>query len=325
MFMKRHLNEQTKEILRILSDGKFHSGEEMGEIIHQSRTSVGRNIRKLQELGLEIYSIKGRGFALPYNIELFDEKRINRECGGADIQVFDMIDSTNRYMMTYLDTFRPGSCILAETQTMGVGRGSTRWFSPFGGQLILSMYWNCNRDASISGLSLAVGLATVKTLESFGIRGVGLKWPNDIYAEQKKLAGILIESKVSLLDGFQIVIGIGMNLINTQTMQDKHLEAIGLENICDNTVSKNDLAIALIREYRKSLEDFNQYGFRKLYSEWNKRDVFQGCKVKLMDKYTNNFLAEGKERGVNEHGSLIIETSKGILETFHIGDISLRK
>ncbi len=323
--MKRHLDEKFKMILSILKDGEYHSGQEIANTLHVSRTSIAKYIHTLQNLGLDIYTIKGRGYAVPYNIDLLDEELINKECGGAAIKTFDMIDSTNRYMMTYLDEFHQGSCILAETQTMGVGRSNTSWISPFGAQLILSMYWNCDKSTSMAGLSLAVGLATIKTLEYFGVKDIGLKWPNDIYSNQKKLAGILVESKASILYGFQIVIGVGINLINTKVMESNHLESIGLESLTDHHISKNELAISLIKEYRKTLTYFEQNGFNNMRPEWNSRDIYKNYKVRLIDKHTNTLITEGIERGVNENGSILIENSRGILEAFHIGDMSLRR
>lgn len=322
--MKRHLNPKSKLILSVLSDGKYHSGNELGNTLQVSRTSIAKYIHKLQSLGLDIFTVRGRGYALPYNIELLNEEFISKECSETSIQIFDMIDSTNRYMMTYINKFNQGSCILAETQTTGVGRSNSSWISPFGAQLILSMFWTY-KNISISGLSIAIGLATVKTLEKFGIKNIGLKWPNDIYANQKKLAGILIETRASVKEGFQIVIGIGINLINTKIMTDNHIDSISIADISDNYISKNKLAVELIKEYKNTLINFEKNRSSTFCVEWNKRDIFKDCKVKLIDKYTNTTIIEGIERGINDTGSILIENPQGIIESFHIGDISLRK
>lgn len=319
----RHLFNKYRIILKCLSDGKYHSGNELGEILNTSRTTIRKYINELVNFGVDIYIVRGKGYSLPYSIELLDEDLINQGTGGVHTKLFDMIDSTNSYMLTYLDTFHKGSCILAETQTHGVGRSGTTWISPFGCQIILSMYWEFNR--AITGLSLAVGLATVKVLEQFGIKNIGLKWPNDIYVNQKKLAGILIESRTTQNNGFKVVIGTGINVITSNSLSNqKDISAITLDQVCNKYISRNELAIKLINEYRKLFSYFEKHGFSLLRSEWNSHDIFYGCEIKLVDKISGKTIANGIERGVNDIGSLIIENPKGMQETFLIGDLSLR-
>lgn len=319
----RHLFNKYRTILQCLSDGKYHSGNELGEILETSRTTIRKYINELISYGIDIYTVRGKGYSLPYSVELLSEDYINQGTGGASTKLFDMIDSTNSYMLTYLDTFHKGSCILAETQSKGVGRGGTSWISPFGSQILLSMYWEFNR--SITGLSLAVGLSTVKVLEQMGIKGLGLKWPNDIYVNHKKLAGILIESKSTPNNGFKVVVGTGINVVTSNSLSNhKDISAITLDQVFDGKISRNELAVNLINEYRKLFSFFEKYGFSLLRSEWNSHDLFYGSEIKLIDKLTGKTIANGTERGVNDIGSIIIENQKGMQETFLIGDLSLR-
>lgn len=318
----RHLFDKYRVILQCLGDGQYHSGNELGTLLNTTRTTVRKYINEMIGLGVDIYTVRGKGYALPYKVELLNEDYINSGTGGAPIKVFDMIDSTNSYMLTYLDSFHKGSAILAETQTKGIGRNGTTWISPFGSQIILSMYWEFSR--SITGLSLAVGLATIKVLQQLGIPNIGLKWPNDIYANHKKLVGILIESK-STKSGFKVVIGTGINVITSKSLaNNRDISSIALDQIYDQKISRNDLAIKLINEYRKLFTYFEKSGFSHLRSEWNSHDLFYGNEIKLIDKKTGKEIANGIERGVNDIGSIIIENKKGFQETFLIGDLSLR-
>ena len=297
----RHLFNKYRTILQCLSDGKYHSGNELGEILETSRTTIRKYINELISYGIDIYTVRGKGYSLPYSVELLSEDYINQGTGGASTKLFDMIDSTNSYMLTYLDTFHKGSCILAETQTKGVGRGGTSWISPFGSQILLSMYWEFNRS------------------------GLGLKWPNDIYVNHKKLAGILIESKSTPNNGFKVVVGTGINVVTSNSLSNhKDISAITLDQVFDGKISRNELAVNLINEYRKLFSFFEKYGFSLLRSEWNSHDLFYGSEIKLIDKLTGKTIANGTERGVNDIGSIIIENQKGMQETFLIGDLSLR-
>ena len=322
--MRRHLNPRYRELLGILSDGRFHSGTELGEKMNTSRTTIAKYVRRLQDMGLDIYVVKGNGYALPESVELLDEDRINSEVGGAPVKVFDMIDSTNSYMMSYLDNFEVGSCILAETQTRGVGRANSVWISPFACQVIISMYWRMNPSV-ITGLSLAVGVATIRALEKFGVGALALKWPNDIYYNNRKLAGILVESRSTMDEKFHVVVGTGLNAISSKSLNQNCEGAIALGEITgQRKISRNDLIITLIKEYRSLMTEFEGKGFAPYHQEWNSRDLYRGERVKLVNKISGETIVEGVEHGIDCRGRILIENSRGALEAFNVGDVSLQ-
>ncbi|MBQ8706875.1 MAG: biotin--[Succinivibrionaceae bacterium] len=322
--MKRHLHPRCKRLLELLSDGSFHTGTELGAILETSRTTISKYVRQIQNLGLDVYVVKGKGYSLPNTVELLDEKRINDAVGGAQASCFDIIDSTNSYMMSYLDRFVPGSCVLAEAQTMGIGRGNTTWISPFGCQVIISMYWQM-KSSVIAGLSLAVGIATVRALKKFNVTEAGLKWPNDIYARNRKMAGILVESRSTVYDKFHVVAGTGLNLVPAANLKSNTVNAIALNEITGGaTVSRNDLVIEIIREYRRMMTEFESRGFAPLQDEWNAMDLYRGSRIRLVNKISGETIAEGIERGINRTGCILIEGSNGRLRDFSIGDVSLQ-
>ena len=144
---------------------------------------------------------------------LYDEGRLQAEAPMAPVHCFPVIDSTNQYLLERVNTLSSGESCLAECQTAGRGRRGKPWVSPFGCQLILSMYWRLEQGmAAAMGLSLAVGVAVVEALESLGYPGVALKWPNDLYYQGRKLAGILVEMSGSAGASCHLVIGVGLNL-----------------------------------------------------------------------------------------------------------------
>ena len=182
----KQLNSRQQALLAVLADGAFHSGEQIGAELGISRAAISQQIKSLRLLGLEIFSITGKGYRLNTPLDLLNTEILQHLTAGAPIHTCAVIDSTNQYMMAQLDRWQKGECLLAETQTAGRGRRGRHWHSPFGSQFIMSMYWRLDDGPSAAmGLSLAIGVAVVQALESAGYRDLSLKWPNDIYMARR--------------------------------------------------------------------------------------------------------------------------------------------
>jgi len=195
------LSAPQKTILRILSDSNFYSGNELAKKLGVSRTTIWKHLRELSALGLEISAVSGRGYRLNHPVQLLNNEAIRRDLNHqtsnlvSEIFVHDKIKSTNRYLREkMLINDSQGLVCLAESQSSGKGRSGHEWVSPFGRNIYLSLLWRfeCG-PAAISGLSLAIGVAVLRTLDGLKIPEVGLKWPNDILWQGKKLGGILVE------------------------------------------------------------------------------------------------------------------------------------
>jgi len=205
------LNEKGNKLLNLLADGEFHSGEKIGELLGVSRTSVNNYIKALQEIGIDIYKVTGRGYQSANPIELLNEKKIRTLSKNPLVKVEQIIDSTNQWLLDKIPNVNNGQTCIAEYQLAGRGRRGRSWVSPFASHLYFSYYWRFDSGIEkLSGLSLLVGIATVNALEKIGIQGVSLKWPNDLYYQGKKLAGILIELNAQATEACHTVIGIGM-------------------------------------------------------------------------------------------------------------------
>jgi len=171
------------------------------------------------------------------------------------------------------------------------------------------------------GLSLVVGVAMVEALENMGLEGVKLKWPNDLYYQDRKLAGILVEMSGQAGGAAHLVIGMGMNL----AMQDRDSaidqpwaslsEVIGTDHI-----DRNVLAAEFINTLDTALKNYEIHGMQNFVERWNRLDNFIGRKVKLI-MGTNE--VTGIERGIDEQGGVLLETEQGI-KSFIGGEISLR-
>ena len=181
-----------ENLLKLLADGYFHSGEELGSELGVSRAAVWKKLKALSALGLELDAVRGKGYRLPGNIELLNQQVIRdrlpdniRDSVGLQVELCTR--STNDDVRKLSAAREPWQVCMAEHQSHGRGRRGRTWQSPFGASLYFSMLWRVESGlAAMEGLSLAVGLAVVKTLESFGANGLMLKWPNDVLGNGKK-------------------------------------------------------------------------------------------------------------------------------------------
>jgi birA, biotin-[acetyl-CoA-carboxylase] ligase region len=267
----KQLNSRQQALLAVLADGAFHSGEQIGAELGISRAAISQQIKSLRLLGLEIFSITGKGYRLNTPLDLLNTEILQHLTAGAPIHTCAVIDSTNQYMMAQLERWQKGECLLAETQTAGRGRRGRHWHSPFGSQFIMSMYWRLDDGPSAAmGLSLAIGVAVVQALESAGYRDLSLKWPNDIYMARRKLAGILVEMSAAVGGICHLVIGVGVNL----NLPDAVIAQ--LDQPCAHlaeqpvVVERNQLSATIIRALRNALTLFEQQGLTAFLTEWNR-------------------------------------------------------
>ncbi|BBR12455.1 bifunctional biotin--[acetyl-CoA-carboxylase] ligase/biotin operon repressor BirA [Aeromonas caviae] len=310
-------------LITLLSDGQFHSGEQLGERLGISRAAVSKHMAALKDLGLDLFSLTGKGYRLAVPMALYDEGRLQAEAPMAPVHCFPVIDSTNQYLLERVNTLSSGESCLAECQTAGRGRRGKPWVSPFGCQLILSMYWRLEQGmAAAMGLSLAVGVAVVEALESLGYPGVALKWPNDLYYQGRKLAGILVEMSGSAGASCHLVIGVGLNLVMPSREGEKIDQAWSeLRHIQPELVDRNELAACVLLHLQQAMQTFEQTGLASFVGSWNRLDHFAGQPVKLL---MGEQVIRGIARGIDERGALRLETEEG-LKLYLGGELSLRR
>ncbi|WP_421239362.1 bifunctional biotin--[acetyl-CoA-carboxylase] ligase/biotin operon repressor BirA [Aeromonas enteropelogenes] len=309
-------------LISLLSDGQFHSGEQLGEQLGISRAAVSKHMAALKGLGLDLFSLTGKGYRLAVPLALYDQAQLQALAPMAPIHCFPVIDSTNQFLLERVNQARAGECCLAECQTAGRGRRGKPWISPFGCQLILSMYWRLEQGmAAAMGLSLAVGVAVVEALESLGYQGVELKWPNDLYYQGRKLAGILVEMSGSAGASCHLVIGVGLNLAMPAREGERIDQAWAeLRHINPELVDRNQLAARVIERLQIAMQTFEQRGLGSFVDAWNRLDHFAGRPVRLL---MGDQEVRGIARGIDDRGALRLETEEGI--KFYLGgEISLR-
>jgi len=318
-----------ERLLTALSDGQFHSGQELGRHLGISRSAIWKQMKSLETLGVEIYSIRGRGYRVPGGLELLCEEKIVNECSDVvarhlrNITVQRVVDSTNLVAMRDVQNgLADAHLYLAEYQTAGKGRRGRQWVSPFARNLYFSLVWNFSKGAAaLEGLSLVVGLALQQALTSMGLSAIELKWPNDLLVDSKKLAGILLEMQGDASGECQVVIGVGINV----AMPDEASEGIDqpwvdLSSLCNGSVSRNHLMSTILNHLIPVLEQFKQEGFGAFREEWHACHAYQQKAVRIISGHRE---VVGECQGVDAQGALIIHHQDGV-EHFHAGEVSVR-
>jgi len=312
------------QILTVLADGQFHSGEELGSALGVSRAAVWKHMKKLDELDIPYSSVKGRGYRLQDGIEPLSSERIQNMLSQRldKLEILLDVNSTNTWLFERAADHMGQRCaVLAEKQTSGRGRRGRHWVSPFGKNIYLSLLVSFQGGiASLEGLSLMTAIAVEKALVRLGIEGIGLKWPNDVYANGKKLAGILLEVTGEYSSHCQVVIGIGLNL----SLSEK--DAAGIEQpwaelkALKPDLSRNEVAAVVLDELLRAVDDFQREGFAPHQQYWAERDIFMGREVRVI---AASHETPGVVKGVNRKGELMLMTEKGI-EIINAGEISVR-
>lgn len=311
----------------MLEDGQFHSGVNLAETLGISRAAIWKIIKRLAERGVEIESVKGRGYRWTSPGQLLDSDTIQSllaESTGkriGEIEVLTSVDSTNSRLMSRPRTAdnRPTVCI-AEQQLAGRGRRGREWISPPGGNLYLSLSWQFDlAPVALSGLSLAAGVAVVKALERLGVSGTGIKWPNDIYHDGRKLGGLLIELDAEADGPSRVVTGIGLNVALRATPKIGQ-PYTDLRSIEGNSIAVNQLAAAVLDSLFEVYTAFAEQGLACVTKEYQRLDSFAGKQVEL---HLPDRIERGIACGIDAHGALKMRTN-GVEKTYMAGELSLR-
>ncbi|CNI59761.1 bifunctional biotin--[acetyl-CoA-carboxylase] ligase/biotin operon repressor BirA [Yersinia rohdei] len=308
-------------LISILADGAFHSGEQLGEMLGMSRAAINKHMQRIREWGLDVFTVPGKGYSLPAPIQLLDADVISSYLPEGNVRVLPVIDSTNQYLLDRISELQSGDACVAEYQHAGRGRRGRQWISPFGSNLYLSMFWRLEQGpAAAMGLSLVVGIVMAEVLHKLGAEQVRVKWPNDLYLNDKKLAGILVELTGKTGDAAQLVIGAGINL----TMRESTTNVINQDWInlqeAGVIIDRNKLTAALLSELRLAVVKFENEGLAAFISRWREIDNYLDRPVKLIIGNQEIF---GIARGIDQQGALLLE-QEGIVKPYIGGEISLR-
>ena len=324
------ISDKQKKILMLLADGQFHSGTELAVALNVSRSAICKQLKGLYDFGIQHSAVSGKGYRLDYPLELLDLTTITQLLSQdhqsliSTLEIHDSLNSTNSYLVDYAQQqAASGFVCFAEHQSTGRGRRGRTWVSPYGNNLYMSILWRFQQGgiAATAGLSLAVGIAVIRALKQHDILDVGLKWPNDIYSQGKKLGGILIEVSGETDGPCSAVIGVGLNLFLPAS------EAITINQAWTDLtkvtgaapISRNQLAATLLSHMLDIVNGFETLGIQAYLDEWRSYDCLKGQAATL---YIGLQQIDGIVEGIDDKGLLLINKTDGTIQAFASGEVS---
>lgn len=318
----------SQQLLRVLAADRAVSGTELARHFGVTRAAIWKQIEILRSLGVSIQAKLGDGYRLDSAVDLLDASEILIALPQAArvrisaLNVHWQLDSTNSELMRHVDGRDLEVCI-AELQTSGRGRRGRDWHMPLAGGLALSVRKRFDSSmTSLAGLSLVAGIALARALEDCGIAGIGLKWPNDVQVDRRKLAGILVELGGEALGPCYAVIGIGINFrLDSAATQRIDQPWTDLATIAKNDLpSRNQLASFLLARLIESLDRFAESGFPSFADAFAQYDALRGHPVRIS---IANRHRDGIAIGIDAGGALRVRDDDGEFSV-DSGEVSVR-
>jgi len=321
-----------QRVFQRLDDRNFQSGEVLAADLSVTRAAVWKAVEQLRELGVALDAQTNKGYRLATGISALSAERIEAQlpgevCASLEVLLVEWtLESTNTRL---LDALPPAagkaSVVLAEHQTGGRGRRGRGWVAPPGGAICLSLAWQyADMPVDLSALSLVVGLCAVNALAELGVRGVSLKWPNDLVTREGKLGGILIEMRTESGGPVHVVAGIGLNVLLDDAARAA-VKATG--NTADDirahhtpVPDRNRIVAALLARLVPALEGFPRHGLTPHLDNWHDCDALREREVRVE---VAGEITRGVARGIDAHGALLVETPTG-MRRFISGEVTVR-
>jgi BirA family biotin operon repressor/biotin-[acetyl-CoA-carboxylase] ligase len=319
------------QVFAALADGTFHSGQALAQQLRVSRSAVWKAVGALRALGAVLHAVRNRGYRLAHPAEPLSAARIRAALSAEvreqllGIETAWSLPSTNTALLA-----RPNppagrtEVLLAEYQSAGRGRRGRTWLAPPGGSICLSLSWTFREvPPELGALGLVVGVCVRRALTGLGVPQVQLKWPNDLWVEERKLGGVLIELRAEAQGPACVVIGIGLNVALGAPLlkQLAHggvaatdLTTLGL------TTPRNRAVAAVVNECVRGLREFERAALKPFIGDWREADALNGRAVNVSGAQG---VAQGLARGIDLHGALLLETPRGV-QRFISGDVSVR-
>jgi BirA family biotin operon repressor/biotin-[acetyl-CoA-carboxylase] ligase len=322
---------QPVQLLSALAAGEPISGAGLAAKAGVTRTAIWKQIEALRARGVPIEARGGAGYCLPWPLQMLDVERIRAAMPTAlahklgALEVHWELDSTSTELQRRGAGAADFSVLLAETQTAGRGRRGRQWLSPPGLNLYLSCLKRFDRGfAALGGLSLAIGVIVMRTLETLSITGAGLKWPNDVLSVQGKLGGILVELSGEYQGPCAAVVGIGLNLRLTPALREQAGQpASDLASLSAGAApDRNRVAAALIAALVEGLQQFERDGFAAFSDEYARHDRLKDQPLHLSGALGS---FDGVGAGVDTRGALRVRLFDGSMRQVDSADVTVRR
>lgn len=317
------------KILKVLRGTKdYISGQELCEQLGVSRTAVWKYMKQLKEEGYEIQAVQNKGYRLVEVPDVLGESeiksRMNTRWAGREVYFYEEIDSTNTQAKRLAEEGAvSGTLVVSDCQTKGKGRRGRVWESPKGTALYMTLMIRPQiRPERASMLTLVIGLSVVQAIRNVLKVEVGIKWPNDVVLNKKKLVGILTEMNAQMDYIEYLVLGVGINANTKEFPPEIQDKATSLQIELGYPVNRAELVAETMKCFENNYEIFEKTqdlsGLMEAYQEVL---VNYNQPVRVLEP-GNEY--SGIARGINELGELLVERENGVVETVYAGEVSVR-
>lgn len=318
------------DLIPLLASGEYYTANQLCSQLQISTLELADYVQQAQSAGVQINFSEKNGYWLERPLDLISSNQI---ISGLTPMVatklqshkcLHVVASTNELaMQEAYPRLGKFSFITSEMQTAGRGRQGRRWQSPYAANIYLSLIWPFFGDASrASLLSPYLALEIVELLSSLGITSLGLKWPNDIFCDEQKMSGLLIESVYKSPHEMKLVIGLGINvdMPNDQAVNIDQ-EWTDIKSQCpDWSLSRSEFIACITNQLVSALIRFENEGEVNLQNRWKQWDIMHNRNVSLI---AGDKKIQGIAKGINEDGNLLLDVN-GQQQRFIVGDVSLR-
>lgn len=314
------LDGRDQQILHRLAQGGWISGASLAAELQISRAALSKRMERLRcgPWGLAITSRHGAGYALEGGLDLLTAAPELAQPELRDIpklRIVSSCSSTNAVLAQDSHT----QTLCTEFQEQGRGRLGRTWVAPYASSLLLSHRHRYSQwPDNLAALSLVLGLALCRWLNHNNIP-VRLKWPNDLWLNDKKLAGMLIESRGEALSGCELIVGLGLN-VHTRVLADVEQPWTSLAQ-AGFQAKRADLLRDALACLTQALQAFVTRPLSAQLDDYDQWDALHGRQVQLRDGDT---VHKGRNLGITAQGALRLADADGVQRHFAVGDLSLR-
>lgn len=310
--------------------GEWVSGEALSRILKVTRTTIWKQVKTLQAEGYAIESSPKKGYRLAALPDILSPEEVLR---GLKTEVFGKehyfylkeIDSTNNYAKKLAAQGYPeGTLVIAERQTAGRGRRGRQWHSEPGQAIFMSLILRPVLPIKeLSRITLFIAVAVVDTLERFGIKS-GIKWPNDVLINGRKIAGILTEA-VTDMDGIEyIVTGIGLNVNNRIADFPEEFRGIAttMREEAGHSISRVEVLQEFLWQLERGYRQMISGGFGGILAKVRSLSLVIGRDIKIDSV---NGITTGRAIDIDNNGFLMVRDSEGNIHNVMSGEILFKE
>lgn len=323
------MSQRKRTVIDILrASPGFVSGEAMSQTLGISRNAVHKHVNSLRNRGYRILGVSHRGYRLeeePCRLDIPLVTSLSRQSMfGRAFRYYDEIDSTNLEAKKLASEGAPeGTVIIAEAQSAGRGRLGRRWTSPAGKGLLFSVVMRPDLPMSDAHLlTLVAATAAAEAVETQTGVPIRIKWPNDLYVDDRKVGGILLEISGEQDDIDWVVVGMGLN-VNTEYAElpvPLRRTAASLKMAAGRPIDRSELLARILLTLEETYLTTLKRGFDPVLSSFRERDYLSRKTVSVQ---TREGPVVGEVIGIDDRGALLLQLPHRHVRRFYAGDVTL--